>query len=104
VPITCSPQAAGSCTLTLRLTAVRIVRYRRGTITVGFATATLAAGATRTLTAWLNEKGKRLLKKRRRLGVTVTVTGTVVGTLVATLREERVVLGPPRRPTQRLSR
>ncbi len=103
VPITCSPQAAGSCALTLRLTAVRIVHYRRRTITVGFATGVLAAGATRTLTAWLNEKGKCLLKKRRRIEVTVIVTGTVVGTLVATLREETVVLGPPRRPARHIA-
>jgi hypothetical protein len=97
VPITCSPQAAGNCTLTLRLTAVRIVHHRRRAITVGLARATVAAGATRTLTAWLNAKGKRLLKMRHRLGVTLIVTGTVVGTLIATLRDEKVVLGARRR-------
>ena len=71
-------------------------------MTVGFARATLAAGATRTLTAWLNAKGMRLLKKRHRLAVTLTVTGTVLGTLIATLRDETLVLGPVRRPTQHL--
>jgi hypothetical protein len=96
VPITCSPQAAGTCMFILRLTAVKIVRQRRKVTTVGFASATLAAGATRTLTARLNAKGKRLLKKRRRLAVTLTVTGTVVGTLIATLRHETLVLGPAR--------
>jgi hypothetical protein len=103
VPITCSPQAAGTCTLTLRLTAVRRVHHCRRALTVGFARATLAAGATLTLTAWLNAKGKRLLNKRHRLAVTLTVTGTVVGTLIATLRDETLVLGPERRSTQRLS-
>lgn len=66
-------------------------------MTVGFARATLAAGATRTLTAWLNAKGKRLLKKRHRLAVNLTVTGTIVGALVATLRDETLVLGPAKK-------
>jgi hypothetical protein len=103
VSITCSPQAASTCTITLRLTAVRRVRHRNRTVTVGLAKTTLAAGATRTLTAWLNDKGKRLLKKRRRLAVTLTVTGTVVGTLTATLRAERLVLGPSRRLRRHLT-
>ena len=95
--ITCSPQAAGSCTLTLRLTAIKTVHHRSRATTVGFARATLAAGATRTLTTWLNDKGKHLLTKRHRLAVTLTVTGTVLGTLVATLRDETLVLGPAKK-------
>jgi hypothetical protein len=102
VAITCSPQAAGSCALTLQLTAVRRVRDRNSIVTVGSAQGTAAPGETRTLTAWLNAKGKRLLKERRRLGVTFTVTGTVVGTLIATLQSERLVLGPPPRIRQHL--
>ena len=93
VQITCSPQAARSCTLTMRLTAIKTVHDRPRAMTVGFARATLAAGATRTLTAWLNGKGKRLLAKRHSVAVTLTVTGTVLGTLVATLRDETLVLG-----------
>ena len=100
VLVTCSPQAAGSCTLTLRLTAVKTVHHRSRATTVGFARATLAAGATRTLTAWLSAKGKRLLRKRHRLAVTLTVTGTAVGALIATLRNETLVLGPVRRRTR----
>ena len=92
VPLTCSPQAAGSCTITVRLTALRIVLHRKRTITIGAATDVLAAGATHAVTVWVNGKGKRLLKKRHRLRVTLTATGTVVGTLAATLLDERLVL------------
>jgi len=97
VPVTCSAQAAGTCTLILRLSAVKIVHHRRKATRVGFVRATLAAGATRTVTAWLNAKGRHLLEQRHRLAVTLTVTGTVVGTLIATLRDERLVLGPASR-------
>jgi hypothetical protein len=100
VPVACSPLAARICTLTLRLTAMRRVNHRSRALTVGLTRATLAAGATRTLTAWLNDKGKRLLKRRHRLAVTLAIRGTVVGTLIATLRDETLVLAQGRRPTQ----
>ena len=85
--------------ITTRLAAAKIVHHRRIATVVGFARATLAAGATRSLTMRLNDNGKRLLRKRHRIAVTLTVRGTVVGTLVATLRDETFVVGPPGRPS-----
>jgi hypothetical protein len=93
VPVRCSPQAVGTCTLTLRLTAVKITQHRRRTVTVGFARFILEPGATRIFTIWLNTKGRRLLKKRHRFRTTLTVTGTVVGTLTGKLLEEPLVVG-----------
>jgi hypothetical protein len=92
VPVTCSPEAAGSCTITLLLTATRTVHHNSEPVTVGSSTTTLAAGTTHTLSLSLNKKGKRLLEKRHRLATTLTISGTVIGTLTAILRDEHLVL------------
>lgn len=91
-PVTCSPQAAGSCTIKLLLTATETVRHRSETVTVGSATAAIGAGASRTLSVSLNATGKRILKAKHTLTVTLTVSGTVIGTLTATLQSDKLVL------------
>jgi len=90
-PVTCSPQAAGSCTIQLLLKANEIADDQRQTVVAGSSTTTLDAGTTRTLTVSLNVAGRHLLKQRRRLAVMLTVRGTVIGTLTAKLQVDRLV-------------
>lgn len=89
-PVTCSPQATGSCKIKLALTATTTVRHRTQKTAVGSLSATIGAGAQRTLTVSLNSTGKRLLKKLHTLHVTLIVSGTVIGTLTATLQTDKV--------------
>jgi hypothetical protein len=89
-PVTCSPQATGSCKIKLQLTATTTVRHRTQKTGVGSLSTTIGAGAQRTLTVSLNSTGKRLLKKLHTLNVTLTVSGTVIGTLTATLQTDKV--------------
>lgn len=89
-PVTCSPQAAGNCTITLKLTAVRTVKHRSQTVAVGSTTATVAAGATKTLSVALNATGRQLLHAQHHLSVTLTVSGTVLGSLTATLQTDKL--------------
>ncbi len=104
VPVKCSAQAAGSCTITLRLTASETLRGRRviavaarrtshKTVTVGVVTAHLPAGQQRTITVALNTTGRRLLASFHKLSVKLSVRGTVVGALSAQLRNATVTLG-----------
>jgi hypothetical protein len=105
VPLTCSAQAAGSCTIVLRLTVVetlkgsRVVavaaaqRTRRATVTVGASTVHVPAGQRRTATVALNATGRRLLARVRRMGVKLSVSGTVVGAISAPLRSATLTLG-----------
>lgn len=104
VPVTCSAQAAGSCTITLRLTVVETLRGRRvvaaaarrtshKTVTVGAVTAHLPAGQRRTVTVALNATGRRLLASLRKLTAKLSVRGTVVGAISAQLRSATVTLG-----------
>jgi hypothetical protein len=103
VPLTCSAQAAGSCTITLRLTVVETLRgghpvavaarrARRVTVTVGASTVHLAASQRRTVTVALNATGRRLLAHLRRLAARLSVSGTVVGAVSASLRSATVTL------------
>lgn len=103
VPLTCSRQAAGSCTIALRLTVVetlrgsRIVavaaqRSRRVTVTVGASTVHLKPGQQLTATVALNAAGRSLLAHEHRLAVQLTVSGTVVGALRAALKSATVTL------------
>jgi hypothetical protein len=92
-PVTCSPLAAGSCTIKLRLSANRIVRHTRQTVTVGSLTTKLPAGRRRTLSVSLNATGRRLLRKRHRLVATLAVSGTILGTLTAKLHTEQFAFG-----------
>ncbi|MGH2854898.1 MAG: hypothetical protein ACRDLF_11995, partial [Solirubrobacteraceae bacterium] len=104
VPLTCSAQAAGSCTITLRLTVVETLRgghpiavaarrrTQRVTVTIGAHTVHLPAGQRRTVTVALNATGRRLLARFHRLVAKLTVSGTVVGALSAPLRSATVTL------------
>jgi hypothetical protein len=89
-PVTCSSEAAGTCKFTLRLTTPQTVGRHRTTVVVGKTLATLKAGATQTLTVSLNPAGRRLLAKKHRIAVTLTVSGTVLGTLKATLETAKL--------------
>jgi hypothetical protein len=102
VPFTCSPQASGSCKVTLQLTATQTAHHTQKTVKVGSATASLAAGKTRKLTVSLNATGKQMLRNRHSMQVTLTVRGTIIGELTATLETVKVTLGAkaaPRRAT-----
>ncbi len=112
VPLTCSPQAAGSCTITLRLTVVETLRggrviavaarrTRRLTVTVGASTVHLPPGQRRTATVALNATGRRLLARVRRMSVKLSVSGTVVGALSAPLRSATLTLGGAGRASSR---
>ncbi len=105
VAVTCSAQAAGSCTITLRLTVVETLHGRRviaaaaarhtshKTVTVGAVTAHVPTGQRSTVTVALNAAGRRLLRSLHRLSVKLSVSGTVVGAISAQLRSATVTLG-----------
>jgi hypothetical protein len=105
VPLRCSPQAYGRCTIALHLTVLetlsgsRIValaaRTRRLSVTVGANTVHLKPGQQTTVTAALNATGRRLLAHAHRLAVRLSVSGTVVGAISASLRAATLTLGPP---------
>jgi hypothetical protein len=90
VPVTCSPQAAASCTFTLTLTTPETVAHRTKATTVGTTTTKVSAGATRTLRVSLSAAGKRLLAQKRKLAITVALKGTLIGVLVATLETDKL--------------
>jgi hypothetical protein len=103
VALKCSPQAAGSCTLRLRLTVLetlsgsRVValaarRTRRVTVTVGASTVRLKPGQQTMATVALNTTGRRLLAHARRMAVKLSVSGTVVGVISASLRSATLTL------------
>jgi hypothetical protein len=99
-PVTCSPQASGSCTITLLLTTTQTIRHKSQKVNVGSSMTNLGAAKTQTLSVSLNATGRRLVKeqkrlpkKRKRLETTLTVTGTILGTLTATLQADRFVFG-----------
>jgi hypothetical protein len=104
VSVTCSAQAAGSCTIALRLTVVETLRGRRvvavaarrtshRTVTVGVVTAHVPAGQRRTITVALSATGRRLLASFHKLSAKLSVRGTVVGAISAQLRSATVTLG-----------
>jgi hypothetical protein len=116
VPLTCSAQAAGSCTIVLRLTVVETLRGSRviavaarstarrarvaaarrtshKTVTVGAVTVHVPAGQRRTVTVALNTTGRRLLASLHKLTAKLAVSGTVVGAISAQLRSATVTLG-----------
>jgi hypothetical protein len=105
VAVTCSAQAAGSCTIALRLTVLETLRgshviavaaarrISHRTVTVGAVTAHVPAGQRRTVTVALNATGRRLLGSLHKLTAKLSVSGTVVGALSAQLRSATVTLG-----------
>ena len=103
VPVTCSPQAAGSCKITLTLTIVQTVHNKRTVTTVGSSTTPIGAGVKRTLTVALNATGRRLLRKRHTLAVTLTVKGTILGKLNATLQTAKFSFGTAAKASGRSS-
>jgi hypothetical protein len=101
VPLKCSSQAAGSCTIALRLTAVETLRgtrivaiaaARRATVTLGASTARLKPGQQLTATVFLNATGRRLLAHFRHMAAKLSVSGTVVGAVKASLASATVTL------------
>ncbi|HEY2217515.1 MAG TPA: hypothetical protein VGH21_08460, partial [Solirubrobacteraceae bacterium] len=111
VPVKCSAQAAGSCTLRLRLTVLetlqgsRVVaiaaRTRRASVTVGTSTVRLKPGQQATATVALNTTGRRLLARMRRLPVKLSVNGTVIGAISASLKSTTVTLTATGRASSR---
>jgi hypothetical protein len=116
VSLTCSTQAAGSCTIALRLSVVETLRgsrvvavaARRGarlaeaaparrtshkTVSVGAVTVHVPAGQRRTVTVALNTTGRRLLASLHKLTAKLSVSGTVVGAISAQLRSATVTFG-----------
>jgi hypothetical protein len=118
VPLTCSGQAAGSCTIAVRLTVLETLRGNRviavaarrtarlasaaaarrssrktKTVTVGAVTVHVPAGQRRTVTVALNTTGRRLLASLHKLTAKLSVSGTVVGAISAQLRSATVTLG-----------
>jgi hypothetical protein len=91
-PVSCSPQAAGSCKITLTLTTTQTVKHTTKTVTVGYLATALGAGTKRTLTVSLNGTGRRMLRNHHKLAVTFTVRGTVLGTLTAVLQTDKFTL------------
>ena len=103
VPLTCSAQAAGSCTITLRLSvvetlhgtrvvAVAAARARHATVTVAASTVHLKPSQQLTVNLALNATGRRLLAHLRQVPVRLSVSGTVVGALSASLRSTTLTL------------
>jgi hypothetical protein len=110
-PVTCSPQASGSCTITLLLTTIQTIHHRSQTLNVGSSTTKLGAAKTQPLSVSLNATGRRLVKKqkrlpkkRKRLETTLTVTGTILGTLTATLQADKLVFGTKAKHAMRRTR
>ena len=101
-PVTCSPQATGSCTITLLLTVKQTVHGKLQAVTIGSLTTKLKPGATRRLSVSLNAAGRRLLKNKRKLAATLTVSGTLLGRLTATLQTDKFTFkAAPKHATRR---
>ena len=90
VPVTCSQQAAGGCSISIRITAAVIQTRphrasRHVTLTLASGQTHLKRGERRTIKLTLNATGRRLLAKSHLLHVKVAITGTVIGALQAKL-------------------
>jgi hypothetical protein len=103
-PVTCSPQASGSCTITLLLTTNQTLHHKIQKVTVGSSTTKLGAGTTRTLSVSLNATGRRLLKNQHKLTATLTVSGTIIGRLNAQLQSDKLVFGTKAKHATRRAR
>jgi hypothetical protein len=114
VPLVCSAQAVGSCTLRLRLSvdetlhgnrivalAAQHTSTRRVAVTVGASTVRLKPSQRYTATVALNTSGRRLLARVHRMAVRLLVSGTVVGVLNATLKSAALTLGAPAKAARR---
>jgi hypothetical protein len=121
LPVTCSPQSSGSCTLTLQLAIVESVRagkiiavaarrsahpapIHRRSATVGALTVKLTPGQKSTLSVPLNGIGSKLLARLHRLPVLLTVHGTVIGSIQASLSSQTVTLGASHASSRRAKR
>jgi hypothetical protein len=114
VPLVCSAQAVGGCTLRLRLIvdetlhgnrivalAAQHTSTRRVAVTVGASTVRLKPSQRYTATVALNTSGRRLLARVHRMAVRLLVSGTVVGVLNATLKSAALTLGAPAKAARR---
>lgn len=112
VPLTCSAQAAGRCTIALRLSVLETLRgsrivalaaagTRRVTLTVGARTLHLSPRQRYIATVALNATGRRLLAHAHRLAVRLSVSGTVVGAISASLTSATLTFGAARKATSR---
>jgi Alpha galactosidase A/Alpha galactosidase C-terminal beta sandwich domain len=121
VSLICSAQAAGRCSIVLRLSVLETLRgnrvvalaaargglgatsasrgalTRRITLTVGALALRLRPGQRYMATVALNATGRALLAHAHRLAVRLTVSGTVVGALSASLKSATLVLGVPKK-------
>jgi hypothetical protein len=66
-------------------------------VVVGSATVTLSAGETRTVRISLNKTGKRLIRKRHKLKVTLRITQTLATGKATALLTKTLVFKAPRR-------
>jgi hypothetical protein len=94
-PVTCSPQAAGRCVITMQMSMASSSGSALAPATVGSATAVIPRGSTRTLGVSLNRTGRYLLHNRRALAVQLTVSGTLLGELTGTLERRTLLLREP---------
>ena len=97
--VTCSPEALGRCTITMRLTITETIR-RNGvishrTVTLGSHTTEIAPGASAKVTVSLNKTGRQMLAADGRLKTTMSVSGTVVGVITGTLLKRSITFTNP---------
>jgi hypothetical protein len=92
--VTCSPEALGHCTITMRLTLTETIRrdgvISHRTVALGSHSTEIAPGAKATVKVSLNKTGRQMLAADRRLKTTVTVSGTVVGVITGTLLKHSI--------------
>jgi hypothetical protein len=95
VPVTCSSQAPGGCSISVRITIAQTrprKPVRHVTVTLASVTVHMKRGERRTIRLVLNAAGRRLLAHKRRLAVKVSVNGTVIGALEASLATATLTL------------
>jgi hypothetical protein len=92
VPVSCSPQAAGACTITLALLAPDGSGAQ-----LGVAVAHVPPGLTQALAVSLGPSAVATLRRDGTLAAALHVDGTILGVLTAPLLRERIVFrsGPP---------
>jgi hypothetical protein len=108
--LTCRGASGASCRFALTLTVTeklrrgkpiaitsRRSRTRKVTVTVGSASATLAAGQSKVVKVSLNRTGRRLLARFHRLSVTLKVTQSLGGRRTTTIKRQVVTFKASRK-------
>ncbi len=90
IPVTCSAQASGGCTLSARLTLP--AGGRRRAVTLASTRARLRAGASGAVSLVLGHRSRRLLASRGRVAAQLAVAGTVIGVIQAQLAQETLAI------------